>query len=103
MHHFVVKFSKKFRLMRQGGIDTPNQNPADALSHQVWYTPTASEDQPNTAGDRRSRHLAAPLPKVRDLVVITHYRRRRTDDGSTRCERRAEQLLPAAHRSAVTD
>jgi len=32
MHHFVAKFSKKFlRLRRQGGIDPPNQNPADAL------------------------------------------------------------------------
>jgi len=29
MHHFVVKFSKKIRLRRQGGIDPPNQNPAD--------------------------------------------------------------------------
>ena len=29
MHHFVVKFSKKFRLRRQGTIDPPNQNPAD--------------------------------------------------------------------------
>ena len=32
MHHFVVKFSKNFLcLNRQEGIDSPNQNPADAL------------------------------------------------------------------------
>jgi len=29
MHHFVVKFSQFFRLKRQGGIDPPNQNPAE--------------------------------------------------------------------------
>jgi len=32
MHHFVVKFSIFFRLRRQGGIDPPNQNPADPLA-----------------------------------------------------------------------
>ena len=32
MHRFVVKFSHYFfRLRRQGGIDPPNQNPADAV------------------------------------------------------------------------
>jgi len=31
MHHFVVKFSKFLRLRRQGGIDPPNQKPADPL------------------------------------------------------------------------
>jgi len=29
VHHFVVKFSKKNHLRRQGNIDHPNQNPAD--------------------------------------------------------------------------
>ena len=29
MHHFVVKFSNFLRLRWQGGIDRPNQNPAD--------------------------------------------------------------------------
>jgi len=29
MHHFVVKFRKKIRLRQQGGIEPPNQNPAD--------------------------------------------------------------------------
>ena len=31
MHHFVVKFSKFSSPQAQGGIDPPNQNPADAL------------------------------------------------------------------------
>ena len=39
MHYFVVKFSKKIRLRRQGGIDPPNQNPADALAyHSTVHT-----------------------------------------------------------------
>jgi len=29
MHHFVVRFSNFLHLRRQGGIDPPNQNPAD--------------------------------------------------------------------------
>ena len=33
MHHFVAKFSNFLR--RQGGIDRPNQNPADALTDGV--------------------------------------------------------------------
>ena len=42
MHHFVVIFKKKFRLGRQGGIDPPNQNRADALVPNDAAVTTAS-------------------------------------------------------------
>jgi len=37
MHHFVVKFSKKNRLGRQGGTDPPIQNPADPAVRQLSF------------------------------------------------------------------
>ena len=38
MHYFVVKFSKLIRLRRQGGVDPPNQNHADALARRFEYS-----------------------------------------------------------------
>ena len=38
MHHFVVKFSKFSSPGRQGGIDPPNQNPADVPGHGYWLS-----------------------------------------------------------------
>ena len=62
---------------------------------------TASEGQPDTAGNRWSQHLAAP----KGQRPWRHYWRR-TDDGTTCCQCHAEQLLLAPltpHHSVVTD
>jgi len=45
MHHFVVKFSKDFfALRRQGGIDPPNQKPADVPGHGHDVSPAVFVD-----------------------------------------------------------
>ena len=53
MHNFVVKFSKKIRLRRQGGIDPPNQNPADVpggVSVRLSVCPVDRQQQRRPAG-----------------------------------------------------
>ena len=40
MHHFVLIFQNFLRLRRQGVIDPPNQNPADALAITTAVTRT---------------------------------------------------------------
>jgi len=42
VHHFVLKFSKLFRLRRQQGIDPPNQNPADAVAVTAEHCESAA-------------------------------------------------------------
>jgi len=46
MHHFVVNLKKYFlRLRRQGGIDPPNQNPADVPASAVSTLHSLFEDR----------------------------------------------------------
>ena len=76
MHHFVVKFSKYFRLRRQRGIDPPNQNPADV-----------------------------PVSTAADVVsfeFLTRISDERTSDSVSACIGLSQSLKPHACMSFVT-
>jgi len=75
MHHFVVKFQKKIRLRRQGGIDPPNQNLADVPGKSTERRGILRKYNCTKEFVRTLGRLAAINARLRELL-------RRTNSGT---------------------